>query len=40
MSGNTLREEEAVAQIILGTVTLAAAFVAKRYGITMGVRHT
>ena len=40
MPGNTLREEAAVAQLILGSITLAAAFVAKRYGITMGVRHT
>ncbi|MEE8519548.1 MAG: ABC transporter permease subunit, partial [Dehalococcoidia bacterium] len=40
MPGNTLREEAAVAQLILGSITLAAAFFAKRYGITMGVRHT
>ena len=39
MPGARLREEAAVVQIILGSITLIAAFVARRYGITLGVRH-
>ncbi|MCH7482627.1 MAG: hypothetical protein IIC31_07345, partial [Chloroflexi bacterium] len=39
MPGARLREEAAVVQIILGAITLIAAFVARRYGITVGVRH-
>ena len=39
MPGARLREEAAVVQIILGSITLTAAFVARRYGITLGVRH-
>ena len=40
MPGNTLREKAAVAQLVLGSITLAAAFAAKRYGLALGVRHT
>ena len=39
MPGPRLREEAAVVQIILGSITLIAAFIARRYGITLGVRH-
>jgi iron(III) transport system permease protein len=37
--GARLREEAAVVQIVLGTITLTAAFIARHYGVTLGVRH-
>ncbi len=40
MPGARLREEAAVVQIILGAITLIAAFIARRYGISVGVRHS
>ena len=40
MPGARLREEAAVVQIIIGSITLTAAFIARRYGITLGVRHS
>ena len=40
MPGTGLREAAAVAQIILGSITLIIAFVARHYGITLGLRHS
>lgn len=40
MPGARLREEAAVVQIVLGSITLIAAFIARHYGITVGVRHS
>ncbi len=37
--GTGLREATAVAQIILGSITLIIALVARHYGIILGVRH-
>ncbi len=39
MPGSGRREAAAVVQTILGTITVAVALIARRYGITLGVRH-
>ncbi|MCH8969700.1 MAG: ABC transporter permease subunit [Planctomycetes bacterium] len=33
------REAAAAAQIVLGVITLTLAFIARRYGVRLGVRH-
>ncbi len=40
LPGGGLREAAAVAQIILGSITLLTAFVLRRYSIARSVRHT
>ncbi len=39
LPGGGLREAAAVAQIILGSITLLTAFVLRRYSISRSVRH-
>ena len=39
LPGGNLREEAAVLQLILGTVTLSTALLARHYAIKHGVRH-
>ncbi|NIO08072.1 MAG: ABC transporter permease subunit [Deltaproteobacteria bacterium] len=39
LPGSGRREAAAVVQTILGTITVAVALIARRYGIVLGVRH-